>query len=404
MAENADTKTAESAAQSLPRRDWILLPLLSLLTVLALAGGTELAARKIFSDSKTGMERCMVLNDPATGARGIPNSVCWEKSPENPNIEFRFNRCGHRAGIECGPKPSGTYRIVMMGSSVAMGERVQQQESFAALLPKELEQRTGRRIELYNESMGWGFSHSLTLRFDQALNAQPDLILWILTPMDVERSALVLPTEGDLFDGGSLTLTQKLWQRARAAFAGKSFTAAMGEVFGRTRTALLLRHYLYKSQSQYLQAALAAPDEDIGFLKSSPSPEWQAHLHQFSQDAAEIEARANAAGIPLVAVLLPEREQAAMISVGAWPSGYDPYRLDEELRAIMAANGATYVDILPQFRAIANPEQYYYPVDGHPDPRGHRLLSGLLAGALSDGSIPALRAKPASESTSSPAP
>ena len=394
---DSDSKThsggvSATGERDVPLGDWVRLPLVGMLTIVVLAGSTELIARRMFSVSMAGFERCMVLNDPTTGARGIPNSVCWEKSPENPPIEFRFNRCGHRAGMECGPKPADTFRIVMIGSSVAMGERVQRDESFAALLPVQISQFTGRPVELYNESMGWGFSRSTSLRFNEVLDAQPDMILWTLTPMDVERAALIVPALDDVGAGSGLSLAAKAWERTRTAFAVQSFSGAIAAIFSRTRTALLLRHFLYQSQSHYVKAFLMSSDEEAGYLKSDQGPEWKDRLSEFDRDAAQMEGQARAAGIPFVAVLIPERAQAAMISMGTWPTGFDPYNLDAELRSIIVSHGGVYLDILPEFRTIPNPEQYYFPVDGHPNPAGHAIISAMLARAITSGAILPLKA------------
>ena len=130
------------------------------------------------------------------------------------------------------------------------------------------------------------------------------------------------------------------------------------------------------------------------YLRVEPSEPWKERLKLFESFAADIEGRAKVAGVPLVAVLLPYRAQVAMISVGKWPAGYDPYKLDEELRSIIVSHGGSYVDILPDFRGIPDPEQYYYPVDGHPNAEGHRIISGLLAKALTSGAVPSLSVGP----------
>ena len=78
-----------------------------------------------------------------------------------------------------------------------------------------------------------------------------------------------------------------------------------------------------------------------GYLESTPRAEWRRRLRQFDGDAGDIAARAEAAGVPLVGrclcpVVWP---QAAMISTGKWPDGYDPYALDQELRSIIESHG-----------------------------------------------------------------
>jgi hypothetical protein len=99
-----------------------------------------------------------------------------------------------------------------------------------------------------------------------------------------------------------------------------------------------------------------------------------------------------AAGVPLVVTLVPNRAQAAMISMGEWPAGYDPYKLDNELRSIIEKQGGTYIDILPDYRTIASPEQGYFTVDGHPNADGHALIARFLARELTSGAIPTLKA------------
>jgi hypothetical protein len=375
----------------LSRADWVLLPLVSLLTVGLLATSTELIARQMFSESQTGVRNCMVLNDPSTGPRGIPNTTCWEKSPESQWVDYRFNRCGHRAGMECGPKSPDVYRIVMNGASMAMGEHVQREKTFAALLPGELSQLTGRKVEVYNEGMGWGFSHSVALRFNQVLAANPDMILWILTPIDVERTSLVLPT-GDLDPYAGLSLPAKAWRRAKDTFTEKSLSVAAADVFGHSRTALMLRHVLYQSQSQSIKSFLMAPDGVSGFLRTELSPEWEMRLKMFDRDAADMEGEATKAGVPFVAVFVPIRAQAAMISMGEWPAGFDPYKLNNRLRSIIVSHGGTFLDISPGFRNIPNPERYFFPVDTHPTAEGNEVISEVMARVLTCGVVPALKA------------
>ena len=133
-------------------------------------------------------------------------------------------------------------------------------------------------------------------------------------------------------------------------------------------------------------------DAQAGFLRASLDSKWQYRLEKFNSYVAEIEERARIAGVPLVAALVPNRAQAAMISMGEWPVGFDPYRLNHELRSIITSHGGTYLDILPDFRTIPNPERYYYPVDGHPDSGGHAIIAGFLAKKLSGGAVPELRA------------
>jgi hypothetical protein len=380
----------------LPRRDWILLPLISLLTVSLMVVSMESLSRRIFSASKTTVATgCMILNDAVTGPRAVPNTVCWEKTPEGPLAEYRFNSCGHRAGVECGPKRPGTYRIVMSGSSFAFGLSTPREETFAALLPAELSGLTGRPVELYNESMVWQAPGGVDKRFDKILAAKPDLVLWVVTSWDIAHTA---PDPGLPAEPGFLGRTR---YRVKAALATHSIANAipnivdaMHDLLDVTSSGLLLEHFLYESQTQYLKSYLRNDDAEAGFLRAEPSKDWQNFLWYFEKDVADIADQAKAAGVPLVVVLLPNRAQAAMISMGEWPPGNDPYKLGDEIRSIVVSHGGTYVDILPGYRTVPNAEQGYFPKDGHPNAEGHATISRLIARELSGGAVPALRVVP----------
>lgn len=376
----------EENESRLPPRDWILMPFLGLLTVVLLSVLVEWISAAGFSEGSTSPESCMVFNDPSTGVRALPNCTFSSKGLEGSMVDYSFNRCGHRAGMECGPKTPGVYRIVLIGSSIAEGLYVSRKDSFAALLSGELSQPAGQRIEIYNEGMYFGFSHSQTLRFNDALAQSPDMIFWALTPEDVRSASEILP--GLNADPDSkIGRRAKAWRRLKGILNPRSTVGALAELFDRTSTAFMIRHFLFMSENQYLRAYLIPGNEAAAFLLTEPTSGWNDRLLQFDKDAANLEERARAAGVPFVATLVPAREQAAMISTGEWPAGYDPYKVGNQLRTIITSHGGVYLDVLPDFRNIPNPEQYYLPVDGHPTVSGHALIAQILANELNSAAL-----------------
>ncbi|MBW4038413.1 MAG: SGNH/GDSL hydrolase family protein [Acidobacteria bacterium] len=369
MSQHGATAHPDKKEPKLPTRDWFILPILSLLTVLTMGLGTEVVAHFLFPKTTTEITDCLIY-DPATGVRGKPNSVCLEKLPETPLTTYRFNSCGHRAGYECGNKPPGTYRIVLTGSSIAMGARVAQDKTFAALLPPVLTHISGHPIQIYNEGMSYGTPHDVLLRFPEIIAAKPDLILWVLTSRDVELSSELLPPKED---PKPKSLIHRLIGYAKDS-----------------RTAVLLAYYMYKSPTSYAKLYIVGANAP-NYLRANFNRDWQNHLIEFDGYAAQIEGKANAAHIPFAAVFVPSRVHAAVLSMKEQPAGFDPYKLDREVRAIIEKHGGTYIDILPDFSLIPGSEEHYYPTDGHPDAAGQAMISALLAKQLTAGAIPQLR-------------
>jgi hypothetical protein len=360
---------------------------------------TEGVARLIYTTSQTTTAPCLILNDTAGGVRGVPNARCQQKIPESRLTTFVFNRCGHRAGTECGPKPPDTYRIVMVGSSFAFGMWVEREQSFAALLETGLSHQTGRKIEIYNEAMQWGTPHSVAVRFGEVLAAQPDMVLWPITPYDIENADLLDPGAATPRGGAPLDCRLESWRRYLQSLwttsPGEAVAARWQKSLGLlncTRTIFLLQHWLYQSQTEYLEHYLAdGPAAD--FLRRHPSQAWQRDAAQFAQYVADIQARTASVGARLVVVVLPNRAQAALISLGHWPENFDPYGLGARVENIVSAAGGSYLDVLHDFQQVPAPEQYYFPVDGHLDPAGHAVVARILSKALTEGPQPVVAAR-----------
>jgi len=221
------------------------------------------------------------------------------------------------------------------------------------------------------------------------------LILWIVTSNDFRTASPEEPVAPGGLENAHAPEEQPAsgWNREKLAAGLDAWTGKLRDRFDQTRAALMLKHFLLEDETQgkYLTSYLQN-EVDAGFLKSQPSAKWQLLEQNFEREAAAFEAQAKAAGVPLVAVFVPNRAQAAMISMGKPPEGYDPYRLDRELGKIVASHGGTYLDILPDYRTIPNPEQSYFPVDGHPNANGHAMIADFLEKELTHGAVPALGA------------
>jgi hypothetical protein len=76
MTKSSSGDLANLKEAKLTRRDWILLPALSLLTMLVLSFVPQELGRKLFQGQAGNMSQCIVKGNPETKARAIPNSAC----------------------------------------------------------------------------------------------------------------------------------------------------------------------------------------------------------------------------------------------------------------------------------------------------------------------------------------
>jgi hypothetical protein len=392
--ETAPLDVLQANDRPLSKRDWVVLLCLGLVTACIVISVAELVARKIFSESKTSSLNCMILNDPKTGVRAIPNSVCWQKDKEGPPVEYRFNECGDRANLSCGSKTPNTFRIVSIGASISEGFGVAYDKTFVAQLPRELSQLSGRKYELYNEALEWGGPQTVNLRFADALSAKPDLILWTIHPLDIEMP--LLPWWITQPPDNEPTTLRSAWQRIVAGYRGKPISLWLEHEWERivnslnqTSTMFLLQHLFYLSESQYVKSYLQ--NDNAGFLMRQSSASWKPYWQQFDRVTADIASSAEKAGVPLVVAVIPQRAQAVLISTGNWPAGVDPYAFGDKMKSVVESHGAIYLDLLSEFREIPNPGRLYYPVDGHLNADGQSVIARLLATKLADGIIPGLK-------------
>jgi hypothetical protein len=367
-------------------RQAIVLPLIALLTLVLIGVPTEIVARLLFAETPLGARSCLILNDSSTGVRGVPNSQCTERTYESEWIQYKFNNCGHRAAMECGHKRPGTFRIVMVGSSIAHGFAVPFDKSFGALLPQLLSEETGRDIELYNEGMPLGTPRGVYLRFNEAMAEQPDLLLWTITPWDIFYLDLLMPEAHAA--PPKQAVGSSTWDRMKATVFRKIDLSRFSWVS--SRALFMLQHILYQSDSIYLSHSLTATDQYASSLKDKPDKEWQDKLQKFGDYVAEMTARAKAAHVPFVFTALPRHAQVVMISRGVAPPGVNPYSFGDQIKAVVEKNGGLYIDILQQFRNVPNVNRTFFPVDQHMTVLGHQLLAQMIAGGLTEGANPVI--------------
>lgn len=372
--------SAPPAHRLLPRRDFILLPALSFLTVLCMLSGAEVAARTFWPFQE--WDVCQAL-EPTTGMiKFKPNCHSVTKVAEGPWVDNLYNDCGYRTRASCRKPPDGTIRVAVLGTSFSYGFMTEYQDAHTTLVGDELSRRCNRQVEFQNLGMPNYNLLQVYRRTDEALALHPDVLLLSINPIDVrhdidaaELSRRNIPPNPP--KPGYVPPLEEAWivRTFRALRVG-------------SRALFMAQHALYQNPDTYLNLYLLYGDTKAGYVNAELSPFWRQRFADFDAILADISAKAGKAGVPLAMFLGPQPAQVALLN--AQPrSGFDPYVFGRTVKALAAKYGIRVIDPLPAMAGRQDPMSLYYVVDGHLEKSGQRILAQQLESGLLAGGYPA---------------
>lgn len=368
---------SSSAPARLAKRDLFLLPVLSLLTVLVLFGVSEAVTRLLWP---TEYSQACIVTDPGGGSRFKPNCDARGKIAEGPWITYHYNECGYRSEDSCGPKPPGTIRIAILGSSMSQALHVSYGDAFFSRAAVDLGRQCDRRIDMQNLGVP-GSSPAYTDRHVQeALALNPDVVLYLVVPYDLNQQ--LLPNGFPEPAGPTLAASFEAIQPAVSPLN------RLEHLVIQSRTLLVAQHFVFQNRETYIRAYLLYGDK-ADYLRQPFTRVWQRRFADFDVTIGDMADRLHNAGVPLVIVAVPSRAEAALLSSSQLPAHVDPFAFGRAIQTIAAKHGAAYVDLMGPISRIPNAENLYYPVDGHVTSEGHKVIAEALSRKLQDGSVPA---------------
>jgi hypothetical protein len=345
----------------LPRRDYILLPLIFVATILVLLGGGEVVARQFYPESDA-REACEYLTP--TGFRYHPLCVSRSKVWEGPWVTQRFNDCGYPGLVSCALRPPGSRRVVVVGSSTARGALVNYPETFAARASTSLSQRCGDLVDFQNLGTEPIDVDRIALRIPEALTLRPSAIVMTIGPYDLEHLKDPPPT--------SDAPQERHW---------RPNLQSMVELLRESRLFLLMQSYLYRDPAFQIRAFLLNGD-GAEYVRSPLGPVWQKRVDEFGDLLHRISVQTAPADVPVLLFYLPERAEAALAIGKTWPPGVDPFVLPRALDAAAARNGVQFFDATQAFATAPDFQTVFYLTDGHPREGGHAALATVIEQAL----------------------
>jgi lysophospholipase L1-like esterase len=355
---------SHDASGSLPRRDYLVLPLLSLTTVVLLLGVTEVGARILYPRQET--DSCGIYT--ASGPRYRPNCTSTLKNAEGPWATYEYNECGYRTTAGCGPKPAGAVRIVLLGSSVTHGAYVPYEKTFATRIGDLTARDLKRPVQIENLGIT-GYPNPLESyrRLDEAIKLAPDVVVFSLAATDVEKLRTEQVAERDN--------PNARFAEPKANRKAKLFDTLHKSVLEASTTVLMAQHFLFQDTDLWLRISLAGGDH-IDYLHPPFTRAWETRFFDITALVDEMAGRLRARDIPLILVALPTRVQVAMLSPKRRQPGVDAWAFGRRMKRVAEEAGATYVDLIYPLSLQKRPEELYYVVDSsHPTSDGHEFIA-----------------------------
>jgi hypothetical protein len=366
----------------LPARDFFLLPLLSVATVAVMFAGSEIIARQVYESG--GKDPCWVSYDPRLGTADRPNCTARIKVFESPWVEHKFNECGYRTPESCGPKRAGTIRVALMGASVAEGYLIPYKDTFAAQASRLLSEQSGRKVEIQNLAVEGCGPLFVCRRMGEALALKPDLVLWILSPYDLEQD---IPSEL-LSRRNDLAPIEKAKTPAAPMSLAKKLQIAVAD----SRTLFAAQHLAFQNQDLYIKLYLMQA-ERAGFLTKPLPPRWLKRAADLDVLLGDMAEKTRRSGVPFAVAVAPQRAQSALASMRVRPPHIDPYVFEKTIEEIAFRHRVITLPVLSEFGSLSNPETLYYPVDGHLSGEGQTVLArAVVRGLVKDVALFSVRA------------
>ena len=350
----------------MPRRDFIVVPLICIATLVLLIGIPELVAANTFYAHQ--VDSCL-RPDPVLGDRALPNCKSRYKAGEGPWAENDYNECGYRSQESCLSKPPNTFRVALIGSSTSMGYLVPYNQTFATRTEKILTDTCGRNVE-FQSMGGLGYQwRRLELRFDEALKLKPDLVVATLSPFDMRVPYDLHPVHPPAPHGLVGTIkdvvqTSSLWRA--------------------------VLHYRADLPVTYLKFFLRDPTRS-DYLRLPLDSFWQQQIAYTKTLVDDLAAKSRASDVPFLLVFVPMRAQAELLKYHADFPDLAPLALDEAVSKIAKDAGVPFMDFTPTLAAAKNMNPLYYALDDHVTGQGSVLLAKQLSQTIIAARYPGLQ-------------
>ena len=363
-------------------KSWLMNAMLILVAIGFTLGLTEIGLRLLYPQP-TGLSH----QDPYGLAMHWPGIT---RSLPRYGTRVSFNSVGMRDTEHTLLKPTGVFRVLLLGDSFMEALQVPFEESFPFLLQQDLARQTGKLVEVVNAGVsGWGTDDELRYLTRYGLQYHPDLVVVAMTiHNDISDN---FRQDWHTVQDGVLVEQPKV----PASYLGYKVTELKAFLATHFQTYQLWRKVRHRSEIRLIGAQLNS--HIVQLFQEPPSERIRSGFEFTALLLQRIQEVTAAAGGETALVLLPLRVQVTDSSFAAFVSaaGADTTTMPltaPQRRLLSTASGLRMpvVDLLPVFRdwTAAGGADPYLEWDGHWNATGHRVAASVTARALvADGLI-----------------
>lgn len=279
------------------------------------------------------------------------------------------NAQGFRGPARALTRSPGTWRLAVVGDSVPYGLGVEATDAFPAVLEDLLSRRLGTQVEVLNFGVpGYGSGQTLRLIERRVLDFEPDVVLMVFSPDDVETTPVVVNIDGALclfrnhFEGSWWFDSRAHWWLAR-------------------------RWHLYRFLYRRAVMACGAPSGRFDEVCSRPDVAW-GNVRR----AAALCAEHGAALVVVLSPMLQPYERPANAPSAAprdgdemllAPGAAEQHERDfAQIRRLADQSDLEVIDLGPLYRQHAGAMKLRAIDHEHLGVEGHRRVAELLAERL----------------------
>jgi hypothetical protein len=336
-----------------------------------------------------------LVHDAYVHHRLVPDS--WSRI-EQPDFSYvqRVNKLGLRGKETTVEKPAGVVRILVLGDSFTMGKGVQDDETFAVLLEKALNERgssacPARKFEVLNGGVD-SFApvlSNIALRRDLGKFA-PDLIIENLDVSDLAQEA-AYRSQASRENGAIVAVPNE----GRKSSATDRMRDWIDQHLFFTRAAL---YYLSKSTASgeitVRSVATHANHEIVAYTLKDDKLPRDAQWHDLFESILAMKTFAGQIDAKFALSIYPWAHE---ISDSEWMPGRYTYMSKDEtaadtrpqlVRRLSAENGITLLDTFDAFRRRLGEEPLYFRQDPHWTAKGHRVMAESLQSFIEENYLP----------------